>query len=164
MSVTPFRSSAARRNTHNMADTPDLFDSVGRQRDGGEGQAGAPASALDYETHPFATAEEAWFWFIQAQAAKNDGARLSGRALLPRPCEPTDILNILDRLYRNRRLIRDHLLVMRHYGRRMLPPDSDRPKEKRAAHLWDEAMDILEESLFRRGFLAVSNTTPRAAE
>lgn len=41
----------------------------------------------EIKTTPFASTEEAWFWFIQAQAARNDGARFSmGLGLVPRPC------------------------------------------------------------------------------
>jgi len=105
------------------------------------------------ESHfvPFVDAEEAWFWFIQAQEAKNEGARFTaGLSLTPRPCEPTDILKILDTLYRNRRLERDHLLVLRHYGRRQLAPDTRRVKEARAGMLWKEAMDRIEPVLLRK--------------
>jgi len=94
------------------------------------------------ETVPFQNAEEAWFWFIAAQQARLDGARfVAGQGACPRPCEPIDILKILDRLYRQRRLLRDHLLVLRHYGRRYLAPDFRRSKELRAAELWSEAME-----------------------
>lgn len=48
------------------------------------------------ETFPFTDVEEAWFWFIQAQQAKNEGARIAaGQSVTPRPCEPSDILLIL---------------------------------------------------------------------
>ncbi len=94
---------------------------------------------------PFDSVQEAWFWFIKAQQARDDGARfLSGHGLLQRPCEPIDFLKILDRLYRNRRLLRDHLLVLRHYGRRQLPPDPNRVKEAHAYILWEQALKRLE--------------------
>lgn len=103
---------------------------------------------------PFASAEEAWFWFIQAQAARNDGARFSmGIGTVPRPCEPTDILKILDRLRRNRRLLMEHLLVLRHYGLRLMPPDPDRVKEFHAHHLWTEALERLEEIFITKGIV-----------
>lgn len=90
---------------------------------------------------PFDSAEEAWFWFIQAQQARIDGAQFArGLGLMPRPCEPLDILQVVDRLYRQKSLTMDHLLVLRHYGRRMLAPDSRRPKEIRAWRLWSEAL------------------------
>ncbi|MEM7679507.1 MAG: hypothetical protein AAF182_00685 [Pseudomonadota bacterium] len=114
----------------------------------------ATTAPLTESAHPFDSAEEAWFWFINAQAAKNDGARITARqGSIIRPCEPVDILNILDRLYRTRRLIRDHLLVLRHYGRRQMAPDIRRPKEMRSAHLWREALSRLETVLQSKGIV-----------
>jgi hypothetical protein len=90
---------------------------------------------------PFDSAEDAWFWFIKAQQARIDGARFShGLGVTARPCEPVDILQVVDRLYRQKNLTMDHLLVLRHYGRRMLPPDPRRAKEIRAWRLWTEAL------------------------
>ncbi len=106
------------------------------------------------ETVPFENVEEAWFWFIKAQEARNDGARfVAGQGLYPRPCEPIDILKALDRLYRNRRLLRDHLLVLRHYGRRQMPPDERRVKEARAYIIWTEALERLGPALERKGIV-----------
>ncbi len=105
-------------------------------------------------TVPFLDAEEAWFWFIAAQEARVDGARFSaGQSLYPRPCEPLDILKVLDNLHRQRRLQRDHLLVLRHYGRRHLPPDRYRVKETRAYHLWHEALDRIGAVLEQKGII-----------
>ena len=102
----------------------------------------------------FHDAEEAWFWFIQAQAARNDGARYTaGRSLTPRPCEPTDFLKILDRLYRQRVLLRDHLLVLRHYGRRQMAPDNRRTKEAIAYKLWTEAFEKIEPVLIKKNIV-----------
>ncbi|MCB1650769.1 MAG: hypothetical protein KDI46_01820, partial [Alphaproteobacteria bacterium] len=103
---------------------------------------------------PFLSAEEAWFWFIAAQQARNDGARfVAGQGLCPRPCEPLDILKVLDRLYRQRRLLKDHLLVLRHYGRRHLAPDPRRIKEMRACTLWREALERIGAVLERKGII-----------
>lgn len=101
----------------------------------------------------FDSVEELWFWFIGAQQAYAAQARSVVPHVKQRPCEPGDILNILNRLYQNRLLKRDHLLVLRHYGRRGLAPDIHRIKEVRASKLWDEAMDRLRPVCFRRGFL-----------
>lgn len=105
-------------------------------------------------TQPFDTAEEAWFWFIAAQEARVDGARFSaGLGQIPRPCESIDILKVLDKLYRNRTLLREHLLVLRHYGRRRLPPDPLRVKEMRAHTLWEEALDALGDAFEEKGII-----------
>lgn len=105
-------------------------------------------------TVPFRDAEEAWFWMVAAQEARADGARYAaGQGLYPRPCEPIDILKVVDRLYRTRRLVRDHLLVLRHYGRRHLPPDPHRVKEARAYHLWSEALERIGVVLEKKGIV-----------
>ncbi|MBK6896931.1 MAG: hypothetical protein IPH06_10110 [Alphaproteobacteria bacterium] len=106
------------------------------------------------ETTPFDTVEEAWFWFVAAQQAKAEGARIiAGQGMVERPCEPADILKILDRLYRQRALVMPHILVLRYYGRRNMAPDARRIKEARAAKLWREAMDKLEPVLESKGIL-----------
>ena len=107
---------------------------------------------------PFDSAQEAWFWFITAQQARNDGARFSASSsAIQRPCEPVDILKVLDGLYRQRRLKRDHLLVLRHYGRRNMPPDLRRNKEARAFYLWEEAFERMEPVLERKGIIIKQN-------
>lgn len=112
------------------------------------------ASKTLSNTVPFQNAEEAWFWFITAQEARNDGARFAaGQGLYPRPCEPLDILKVLDGLHRKRRLVRDHLLVLRHYGRRHLAPDPTRSKEVRSFQLWSEAMERIGEILEKKGII-----------
>ncbi|MBU6235263.1 MAG: hypothetical protein KGQ41_05415 [Alphaproteobacteria bacterium] len=105
----------------------------------------APAQTSLHTTVPFDTAEEAWFWFIQANQARLDGARYTAvRGNVRRPCEPVDVLRILDRLYRSRRLMMDHLRVLRFYGLRQMPPEGWRKSEARAATLWAEALRALE--------------------
>jgi hypothetical protein len=100
-----------------------------------------PKPVDNAETVLFETVEQAWFWFIQAQQARIEGVRLTSHVgLIPRPCQPVDILQVLDRLYRAKEISMDHLLVLRHYGRRMLPPDPRRPKEIRAWRLWNEGL------------------------
>lgn len=108
---------------------------------------GSPKASSD-DTVPFKSAEEAWFWFIQAQTARNEGARITaGAGLYPRPCEPVDIIKALERLYRARTVTIDHVMVLRHYGQRLLSPDPRRQKEIRAYGLWKEALSKLEDAL-----------------
>ena len=106
------------------------------------------------DVFPFESAEEAWLWFIAAQEARTDGARFTaGLGMLPRPCEPVDILKVVDGLYRHPRLLRDHILVLRHYGRRRLAPDDRRVKELRAHTLWNEALERIGAVLERKGIV-----------
>lgn len=105
-------------------------------------------------TVPFDSAEEAWFWFIQANEARQSGARIrAGEGLVIRPCEPLDILRTVDRLYRQRRLLRDHLLVLAHYGRRQMAPEAARQREMRDHGLWREAFLALAPALTAKGIV-----------
>lgn len=114
----------------------------------------SPRRQPEIDVFPFNNTEEAWFWFVAAQEARNNGARFTaGLGLYPRPCEPMDILKTVDSLYRNRRLLRDHLLVLRHYGRRRMAPDERRVKEQRAHTLWQEAMERIGVVLERKGIM-----------
>ena len=124
-----------------------------------------PKQTENVETIPFKNAEEAWFWFVCAQQAKNDGARfVSGAGNVSRPCEPVDILKAVDRLYRNRRLVWDHVLVLKHYGVRQMAPDPRRVKEARAYEIWCEALRRLEESLARKGIVRAADDWPAFME
>jgi hypothetical protein len=121
-----------------------------------------PKNQPDVKTTPFDNAEDAWLWFILAQEARNEGARFTaGAGLIARPCEPADILTCIDRLYRNRRLVMDHLLVLRHYGKRQLPPDPRRVKEVRAFALWKEALERIEPVLVRKGIVRLKLSLPQ---
>lgn len=119
----------------------------------------SPAAALApvgiENAQPFRSAEDAWFWFIEAWTARREGARIvAGAGLVPRPCEPIDVLRVLERLYRQRRLLRDHVAVLGHYGRRLMPPDPRRPAEHRAHRIWREALDRLGTALRAKGIVA----------
>lgn len=114
----------------------------------------APRTLSDASGEPFASAEEAWFWSVQAQDAKAAGARVvAGRGLVQRPCEPDDVVRAVDRLYRQRQLARDHLHVLVHYGRRLSAPDPERSREGRASDLWREAFDRIRPVLRDKGIV-----------
>lgn len=121
-----------------------------------------PKPQTDVKTTPFDNAEEAWLWFILAQEARNEGARITaGAGLYNRPCEPMDILQCMNGLHRNRRLLMDHLLVLRYYGKRQLPPDPTRIREVRAFALWKEALERMEPVLVRKGIVRPKLTLPQ---
>lgn len=62
-------------------------------------------------------------------------------------------MGIVDRLRRNRRLLYDHILVLRHYGMRATSPIPSRKREARAATLWRQAMKILNTAFIRQGLV-----------
>lgn len=116
-----------------------------------------PGAALfdEKEKEPFLDVEEAWFWFVQANRAALDGAQITaGKGLYNRPCEPLDILCVLNSLHRKRRLQMDHLRVLKYYGNRMMAPDYRRSREIKAHRLWTEAMERIEPILIKKGIVA----------
>lgn len=102
----------------------------------------------------FHSAEELWFWFIHANEARQEGALCrQGISEKPRPCEPNDIMQILNRVHRNRQLMIDHFRILSHYGNRGYAPDGRRPRESKAHTLWREAFRVLGPIFENKGFM-----------
>lgn len=114
----------------------------------------SPAAASAKAEIPFPNAEEAWFWSIQAAEAAAAGARcVAGLGLVARPCEPGDVARAIDRLFRQRRLVRDHLEVLIHFGRRQLRPDPVSARDSRSCALWREAFARITPVLRAKGIV-----------
>lgn len=102
---------------------------------------------------PFASAEEAWFWFIRCQEVRREGVRLESSGGRTRPCDPDDIYRAVVALARGRTLNSHHLATLAQFGLRNTPPDPRRREEEAAARLWDEALDRLTTVLRRKGIV-----------
>jgi hypothetical protein len=105
-------------------------------------------------TELFDNSQDAWFWFMQANEAKRVGAKCSpGLGAVSRPCEPEDIMNIVNKLYRQRSLLIDHVRILAHYGKKLCAPNDDRYREKKAVTLWREAMAKIEPVFIKKGII-----------
>jgi hypothetical protein len=114
-----------------------------------------PRPVAEIDAEPFPTVEAAWFWCVQCREAQIQGARLAaGLSDRPKPCEPLDILAVVDRLHRRRHLLAEHMRVLAAYGRQLLGPDPDSNRERRDAALWAEALRTLEPALQAKGIVA----------
>ncbi len=103
---------------------------------------------------PFVDAEEAWFWFMRCQRARNEGARFKNAAGGPvRPCDPDDLYRAVMALLRRRLIGRDHLKVLAHFGFREAPPDPRLAEQSGAYRLWCEALDRLTTVLKSKGII-----------
>jgi hypothetical protein len=113
------------------------------------------ASRCDAAGQPFASAADAWFWYMACHQATIDGARIvAGRGLVARPCEPADIHLATLKLLRSGQLRPHHLRIMVRYGRMMMPPDPGRAPQARDWTLWREAMAELTVALTAKGIVA----------
>ena len=100
-------------------------------------------------TTPFASAEEAWFWFVRCQCIRREGGtfRRASPASLERPCDPDDIYRAAIRLVNGNILHRQHLRVLGTFGLLGRPPDPRQDDESSAARLWQEALESLADIL-----------------
>ena len=104
---------------------------------------------------PFRSAAEAWFWTMSVLEARREGMRASGNSAgTARPCDPDDVTNCLDRLYRQRRIDLLHVRIMRIWGLRRMAPNPAYPSERCDARIWNEAMSRLEWPLRVKGIVA----------
>ncbi|MGB0670898.1 MAG: hypothetical protein ACPGNT_05335 [Rhodospirillales bacterium] len=100
----------------------------------------------------FLNAEEAWFWYVQSQTARLDGARFRADATdWARPCTPDDIASAVLKLRQTGKLTRHHLNVLLRFGHANRRPDARIRDEQTSAQLWDEALDRLHTVLNTKG-------------
>lgn len=103
------------------------------------------------ETIPFNSAEEAWFWTMAIQLARQDGAALAWRPDgEARMADPEDIVACCDRLYRDGRITLAHARVLRRWGERQRAPHLLPERDHR---LWQQAIAALEWMLRTRGIV-----------
>lgn len=99
---------------------------------------------------PFRSAEGAWRWAYRALQARQDGAGApTGIGRGSRPCEPDDVIQVLDTLYRQRRITLDHARALRIYAERDEQPD---PRTGQG-RLWREALEAMEFKLRSKGIV-----------
>ena len=103
---------------------------------------------------PFSSAEEAWFWAMEVMVARRNGGILAEKAAnsTPRPCVPDDLVKMLDRLYRQRRLDLIHARVLRVWGERGTAPHPNGSEREDHRH-WTEAMLALDWPLRVKGIV-----------
>ncbi len=102
----------------------------------------------------FASAEEAWFWFMRTEKARAERAKPEKTQMLcERPCLPDDVYSTVSHLYRNGILLDLHLEVMGEYGFLDRFPYPDDDVEAVDWVLWVDAFDTLEPHLREKGIV-----------
>jgi hypothetical protein len=116
-----------------------------------------PSVCYDSPARPiakFASAEEAWFWFMRTEKARAERAKAEqGEPLHDRPCLPDDIYSIVSRLYRRGILFDLHLEIMGEYGFLDRYPFVDDDEEAVDWVIWIDAFDTLEPYLTAKGIV-----------
>jgi len=102
----------------------------------------------------FASAEEAWFWFMRTEKARAERAKAEKiNTLDERPCLPDDVYTIVSRLHRHGILFDLHLEVMGEYGFLDRYPRLDDDEEAVDWVIWVDAFDTLEPHLIAKGIV-----------
>lgn len=90
--------------------------------------------------------ERAWFDAMKALAARHRGERVD--------CTKADaVVQVIDRLYRQRRIDLAHARILRIWGERGTKPNSQNPAEMGDARLWAEVMAKMDYPLRCKGLL-----------
>jgi hypothetical protein len=105
-------------------------------------------------TKRFNSAEEAWFWLMRAEKARDDGKRSAARSTTePRPCEPGDIFRWVDQLYQAGALYPLHVEVLSEYGYLDRMPYPDHDEEVIDWVIWIDAFDTIDPILRAKGII-----------
>jgi hypothetical protein len=105
-------------------------------------------------TRPFSSPAAAWFWAMRGLQARRDGAAWGVSNKAPAGAEIDDVVKVLDRLYRQRRITLEHARILRIYGERGTAPNESATAERNDARLWREAMERMELPLQCKGIVA----------
>ena len=107
-----------------------------------------------YETEPFGSAEEAWFWYCRCEQMSDERPSFSGNKIA-RPCETSDIFLTLKSLFQKGILRPSHLKVLSKYGYAQVPPHPHFGDSLKICSLWQEALEFLGLPLKKKGIIAV---------
>jgi len=115
--------------------------------------SGTPSAARppDRDTTPFPGAAEAIFWAIGTLTSRGATALPGASPTVRRPCEPGEVLRVLDTLYRRRRVDSAHIRVLARWSARGVAPCPHRHRADSA--LWREAIDRLAGLLRPKGIV-----------
>lgn len=126
-------------------------------------QRAAVARAEEAGGTPFASARDAWFWTMRCLIARRDGAQCRANlGAVRRPCEADDIVKVLDRLYRRKRIDLRQVRVLRVWGERQMAPDRDHPAEAGYWPIWQAALRALDAPLRAKGIVRAAMPRPIA--
>jgi hypothetical protein len=100
----------------------------------------------------FQSAEQLWFWFLYSRSVRNDFCR-TRHTPTKRPCEILDIETMITKLYLAGKLTDEHLSVMKRFGDKRRAPHQHIWSENRAATQWKQAMDIIDMTAKKSGWI-----------
>lgn len=111
-----------------------------------DAMAAAGNVVLIMNVQRYSAVERVWLATMAALATRRDGAR-------GEMGDADEVVKVLDRLYRQRRIDLAHARVLRVYGERGARPNANKPAEAGDARLWREATEALTFPLRSKGLV-----------
>ena len=111
-----------------------------------------PATMTMVSVEKFQSAEQLWFWFLYSKSVRNDFCRIRNTPT-KRPCEILDVETMITKLYLSGKLTDEQLAVMKKFGDMRRAPHQHIWKENRATVLWKNAMDIIDITARKLGWV-----------
>jgi len=103
-------------------------------------------------TEKFYNAEQMWFWFLYSKSVQS-GLIQNHHSSSRRVCELLDVETMITKLYLAGRLSDEQLSVMKKYGDKRRAPHQYIWSENHDAYLWKCAMEVLENSARKNGWI-----------
>lgn len=102
-------------------------------------------------TEKFQNVEQLWFWFLYSKSLQNGFMR--NYSSIKRPCELLDVETMITKLYLAGKLSDEQLYVLKKFGDKKRAPHQYIYSENRAARLWNEAMQTIDNEARKKDWL-----------
>lgn len=108
--------------------------------------------AINVSVEKFQSAEQLWFWFLYSKSVRNGFSRIHSNPT-KRPCEILDVETMITKLYLSGKLNDEQLQIMKKFGDKRRAPHQYIWNENRAAAQWKSAMDVIEHTAQKLGWI-----------
>lgn len=109
-------------------------------------------ATMEIMPEKFQSGEQLWFWFLYSKSVQSGFVRNAAHSTR-RPCELVDVEALITKLYLAGRVTEEQLFVMKKFGDRRRAPHQHIWAENRAAELWRNAMETIENAARARGWI-----------
>ncbi len=100
----------------------------------------------------FHSAEQMWFWFIYSKSVQS-GFIHGHRTGSKKVCELLDVETMITKLFLSGQLTEEQLAVMKKFGDKRRAPHQYIWAENHSAYLWKCAMEVLENTARKNGWI-----------
>lgn len=101
----------------------------------------------------FQNAEQMWFWFLCSKSLRNNVGRPTNNYSDKKVCELVDVETLITKLYLCGKLTDEQIKVMKEFGDKRRAPHQYIWRENRAAAVWRDAMETINNAAIAKGWI-----------